>query len=169
MHQRAIMPQTIRFVIQEPERDDLEKKYAKLGKVGIGYTRAQVLNTTHAIGQRAANDYIHWYNLNKFKHMPDITRVHKTEVVDTSAVAPIRNKYTDLRPPPVHPDDQASDHEVEDESPDSQTTVEDSPPTVNDDNVEPCWTNQIPTGILAVIDTVLQLNTIRSNATALLI
>ena len=31
------------------------------------------------------------------------------------------------------------------------------------------WTNQIPTGIVAVVDTVLQLNTIRSNATALLI
>ena len=25
-----------------------------------------------------------------------------------------------------------------------------------------CWTNQIPTGTVAVVDTVLQLNTIRS-------
>ena len=37
----------------------------------------------------------------------------------------------------MHPDDQALDHEVEDVSPDSRTTIEDSPPTVNDDNEEP--------------------------------
>ena len=114
MHQRAIMSQTIWFLIQEHERDELEKKYAKLRKVGIAYTRAQVLNTTHVTGQRAADNYIRWYNLNKFKHMPDIRRVHKTEVVGTKAVAPMGNRYPELRPPPVHPDEQASDHEVED-------------------------------------------------------
>ena len=35
--------------------------------------------------------------------------------------------------------------------------------------VDLCWTNQISTDIVAVVDTVLQLNTILSNATALLI
>ena len=34
---------------------------------------------------------------------------------------------------------------------------------------ENCWTNQVSTDTVAVVDTVLQLNTIRSNATALLI
>ena len=37
----------------------------------------------------------------------------------------------------MHPDDQALDHEMEDVSPDSRTTIEDSPPTVNVDNEEP--------------------------------
>ena len=137
MHQRALMSQKIWSLINEPKRDKLEKQYAKLDKVGVGYTRAQVLKTTDEPGQRAAYNYIRWRNLNKFKHMPDITKVHETEVVDPDTIAPIGNKYPHLRPPPVHPDDQASDIEVEDESPDSQTTREDSPPTVNVDKGEP--------------------------------
>ena len=135
MHQRALMSQTIRFLIKEPELDELEKKFAKQNRKKIGYTRAQVLNTTHKTGQRAADKYIDWCNRHKFDHMPDITVVHETEVVDPSTVPEIQNKYPDLRPTPVLPVDEASEPEVEDESLNSYTAGEESPPTVNVENL----------------------------------
>ena len=71
------------------------------------------------------------------QHMPYIRGVHESEVDDLTKVPKIGNKYPDLRPQPLHPDDQELDHPVEDKSPNSLTTGEDSPPTGDDDNVEP--------------------------------
>ena len=81
-----------------------------------------MLNTTHETGQRAADAYIQWYNRHKFDHMPDIIGVHKNEVADTTKVPMIGNKYPEIHPKPVLPEEEASEPEVEDESPASHTT-----------------------------------------------
>ena len=69
--------------------------------------------------------------------MPYIRGVCESEVDDPKKVPKIGNKYPDLHLKPLHPDDQESDHPVEDESPNSLTTGEDTPPTGDDNNVEP--------------------------------
>ena len=138
MHQRALMSQKIQYLIPAPKLDELRKLFVKKNRKRIGYTRAPVLNTTHETGHQAANDYIHWYNLNKFAHLPVITGVRKNEVTDTATIAQIGLKYPELRPAPVLPVDEASEPEVEDESPNSNTTREEegSPPAANVDNGE---------------------------------
>ena len=134
--QRARMSQQIRLLIPEPKKDELEKKFAKENRKRIGYTRAQVLNTTHKNGQKAANDYIDWYNHHRFDHLPEITGVRKTEVTNLSTIPQIGLKYPELRPAPVLPDNEASEPEVEDESPSgsnkSTTGGEGSPPAVTE-------------------------------------
>ena len=121
-HQRALMSQKICLLIREPKLDELEKLFAKQKRKRIGYTRAQVLNTTHKPGHEAANDYIHWYNLNKFDHMPVIAGVHKNEVTDPTTIPKIGLKYPELHPTPVLPVNEASEPEVEDKSPGKNTT-----------------------------------------------
>ena len=97
-----------------------------------------MLNTTHETGQRTADAYIRWYNRHKFNHMPVITGVHKNEVDKMTKVPKIGNKYSHLRPTPVLPEEEDSEPEVEDESPDAHTTGEEQPPPiVNVDNGEP--------------------------------
>ena len=131
------MSQKIRLLIPEPKLDELEKLFAKQNRKRIGYTRAQVLNTTHLTGHEAAKDYIHWYNLNKFDHMPLITGVGKSEVTDPNTIPQIGLKYPELRPTPALPVDEASEPKVEDESPSTNTTEEEgSPPAANVDDGE---------------------------------
>ena len=109
LHQRALMSQQIRLLIPEPKKDELEKLFAKQNRKRIGYTRTQVLNTTHEPGRQAADEYINWYNLNKFDHLSVITGVRKTEVTDTTTVPKIGLKYPELRRTPVLPVDEGSE------------------------------------------------------------
>ena len=131
------MSQTIRLLIEEPKKDQLEKQNTKQGQTSIGCSRTQVLNTTHETGKEISQNYIEWYNLNKFKQMPNITEVRRTNVDDPKKVPRIGYKYPELRPQRLHPDDQELDHQVEDESPDSLTTRNESTPPGDDDNTEP--------------------------------
>ena len=128
LYHRALMSRKIRIKIPEAKRDYLEKKFAKEGRKRVGYTRFQVLDTTHPPGRVAANEYIQWYNDNKFDHMPEIEDVRETEVTDTSTVPKIGLKYPELCPKPALPLDEGSESEVEDESPISSTTEKESPP-----------------------------------------
>ena len=105
LHHRAFMSQKIQIKIPEAKRDELEKKYAKQGAKRVGYTRFQVLNTTHEDGRLADDKYIAWYNDHNFARMPEIVDVRKTEVTDAEAskVPKIGLKYLELRPKPVLP------------------------------------------------------------------
>ena len=122
LNQRAYMSRTIRTNISDARKDELEIKFAKEGRVRIGYTRLQVLNTTHEPGREVANQYIKWYNDHKFDIMPELEGVCKSEVTDTSKVPDIGLKYKHLCPKTTLPLDEASEPEVEDECPMSNTT-----------------------------------------------
>ena len=111
------MSRTIRTNISDARKDELEIKFAKESRVRIGYTRLQVLSTTHKHGRDVANQYIKWYSNYKFAIMPELEHVRQTEVTDTSKVRDIGWKYKHLRPKTT-----LSEPEVEDESPMSNTT-----------------------------------------------
>ena len=97
-HQCASMSQTIWLLIKEPTRDQLERQHTKLGKLSIGYTRADVLSTTNKPGAYVAKDYIWWYNLNKFPHMPNIRGVRESNIIDQTKVPKIGMNYWNLLP-----------------------------------------------------------------------
>ena len=118
---------TIRTEIPDARREELEIKFAKEGRVRIGYTRLQVLNTTNKHGRHVANQYINWYKNYKFARMPKLEDVRKTEVTDKSKVRDIGLKYRHLRPKTTLPLDEGSEPEVQDESPMSSTTGKESP------------------------------------------
>ena len=51
--------------------------------------------------------------------MPSIRGVRESDVIDPTTVPKIGMKYWELRPQPQNPEDHDSDHQVEDESPES--------------------------------------------------
>ena len=127
LHHHAYMSRMIRIKISDAKRDELEIKFAKEGSVKIGYTRFQVMNTTHKHGRLAANKYINWYRDYKFARMPELKDVRKTEVTNKSKVPDIGLNYLHLRPKTTLPLNKGPEPEVEDESPMSSTTGKESP------------------------------------------
>ena len=104
----------------------MEISFAKEGRKRIGYTRLQVLDTTHKHGRDVANRYIEWYNDKKFDIMPKLVDVLESEVTDPRSIPKIGLKYKHLRPKTTLPLDEGSEPEVEDESPMSNTTEKES-------------------------------------------
>ena len=112
----------------------MKLSYAKEGRKTIGYTRLQVLNTSHTRGNNAANKYMEWYNSKKFGFMPTLTGVLEPEPFDTSSIPEIGLKYKHLRPKTKLPLDVASEPEVENESPEKESDSEESASEAEEDS-----------------------------------
>ena len=134
LNQRARMSRVIRINIPDARKQLMELKFAKEGRKRIGYTRLQVLDTTHAHGSDVANQYMEWYNDKKFDITPTLTGVLEPELFDTSSIPEIGLKYPHLRPKTKLPLDEASEPEVEDKSPEKESDSEESANEAEEDS-----------------------------------